>query len=135
MVGGVPAVDADPPGEPSPGEPRHQPVDCAEQGGLAAAGAAHHQGEIALRHAETDVVQDPPVLTGVTHRQLVDVDHATTPPRKRARWTSADCPKAGTSRSSRTPASSRTGAGVPTAGSTVKQATITISPSKGTASD
>ena len=45
---GVPPVHGHPPGQGPAGEVGHEPVDGAEQGGLAHAGASHHQGQLAL---------------------------------------------------------------------------------------
>ncbi len=73
---GVQAGDADPAGQPAAGEVRHQPVDRAEQGGLADPGAAGDQAQLALLDGEREVAQHRRrgVLVRDGHR--LEADHA-----------------------------------------------------------
>jgi hypothetical protein len=78
VVPGVPTVDEHPAGQGAPGEVRHQTVEHPQQGGLAGAGPAHHQRELALGHRQAHAVEHRGVGVGEGDADRVELDHAAT---------------------------------------------------------
>ena len=78
VLAGVPAVDDDAAGEGAAGEVRHQPVDGAQQRGLAGPGAADHEDQLALGDGEVDVVEHRPGRVGEPDAGPLERDHAAT---------------------------------------------------------
>ena len=77
--GRVPAVHQDPARQRAAGEVRHEAVDGAEQRGLAAAGRADHQAQLAFVDPQGDVGQHGRGGVVVLDTDPVELDHELTP--------------------------------------------------------
>src|SRR5690606_22839731 len=78
MVPGVTATHLDPAGQRATGEVRYQPVDGAEQRGLARPCRPDDETELPFRHGERHVLHDGSGRVGVPDGDVLDADHVAT---------------------------------------------------------
>src|ERR1035437_5812886 len=75
----VTTVDGDPPAEGAPDEMRNQPVDAAEQGGLAASGGPHNENQLALFDVQVHAAEHGPAAVLEPDTDVLEPDHDALP--------------------------------------------------------
>ena len=87
------------PGARPPGKVGHQPVQGAQEGGLARPRGPRHEGEFPRFHRERHVAQDGLRRVGISVAEVLDGDHGSLPRLARARTIGARRPRKASARS------------------------------------